>query len=233
MTNISTYINQILRFEEHFPEDALMHLIDREDEAKPYLLDILGNTLAHYKELPEEYVGHIYAIYLLAYFREQKAYSYAIQFLELPEPYPRALFHDFLTQSYPAVIASCYTGDPQPLYTLIACERASYLSKVVALVAISILVNRKTLPRADFAKFLTSYLEQEKDPKLLAAIAQEVSDLHLNELYDKIKLLYSQKAIDEEQYSLKLFETVMASDYTNPRKFFLIDDVFEELNGSK
>ncbi|MBS0635339.1 MAG: DUF1186 domain-containing protein, partial [Verrucomicrobia bacterium] len=200
MTSIEKYVHQILRFEDNFPEEALMHLIDREEEAKPYLRDILANTFANYKELPEEYVGHIFALYLLAFFRDEQGYSFAIKFLELPEPYPRALFHDLLTQSYPAVIASCYHGNPEPLYTLIQSDRVSYLSKVIALVAISILVNRKTLSRSDFAKFLTQFLEHEKDPALLAVIAQEVSDMHLNELYDPIKALYAAGAIDEKQY---------------------------------
>ncbi len=228
---IITYINQILRWDDAFPEEALMHLIDREEEAKPALRDILAQTLEHYKEVPEDYVGHIYALYLLAQFRDTQALKYALGYLELPEPYPGLFFHDLLTQSYPAVIASCYGGDPGPIYALIQNQKLGFLSRVIPLVAASILVSRKTLSRDDFVHFLQTLLK-ESDKKFLAVVAEEVATLHLGELYSAIKELYAQGAIDEEQYSLALFEAVLQSDYANPRRFFLIDDAIEELNGS-
>ncbi|MCE5294679.1 MAG: DUF1186 family protein [Chlamydiales bacterium] len=233
MTDISTYIEQISNWQDEFPENALAHLIDRESESKPYLRDLLEKTLIHYKEIPDEFVGHIYALYALAFFRDPAGFTLAISFLELPEPYPRAFFHHFLEQSYPSVIASCYAGNPEPLYELVTNKNAGYISRVIACVALSILVNRNSLPRAQYAKFLLGVLETESDKKLLATLAQEVAELHLQEAYDKIKSLYQSKAIDEEQFSSKLFETLMQSDEINPDKFFLIDDVFEELNGQE
>ena len=236
MTDISTYIQQISRWQDEFPENALAHLVDREEESKPHLRDLLEKTLLHYKEIPEDFVGHIFAIYLLAQFRDPAGFALALQFLELPEAYLNGFFHDLLQQSYPAVIASCYTGDPKRLWAVITSANSCYLAKVVALVAASILVNRKALPRADFAQFLLGYVEGlvvQKNSQMLAVIAQEVADIHLGELYNTIKGLYNDSLIDEQQYSLSLFETIMQSDYTNPRKFFLIDDIFEELNGKE
>lgn len=236
MTDISTYIQQVSRWQDEFPENALAHLVDREEESKPLLRDLLEKTLLHYKEIPEDFVGHIFAIYLLAQFRDPAGFLLAIQFLELPEPYLNGFFHDLLIQSYPAVIASCYAGDLKPLWKVISSPDSCYLAKVVALVAASILVNRKALSRADLAAFLLDYVtivEKEKNSQMLAVIAQEVADLHLGELYEKIKALYKAGLIDETQYSPTLFETIMQSDYTNPSKFFLIDDIFEELNGKE
>ncbi len=236
MADLSTYIEQISRWQDEFPEEPLAHLVDREEEAKPYLRDLLEKTLLHYKEIPEDYVGHIFAIYLLAQFRDPAGFDLALKFLGLPEPYPRGFFHDLLTQSYPAVIASCYSGNPEPLWATITSSTTGYSEKTVALVAASILVNRKSLSRADFSDFLSSLIETEvakKNSQFLAVIAQEVADLHLGQLYQQIRELYKNGEIDEKQYSPALFEAVMQSEHANPKKFFLIDDIFEELNGKE
>ncbi len=233
MKDITTYIEQVSRWQDDFPENALAHLVDREEESKPYLRDLLAKTLKHYKEIPDDYVGHIFAMYLLAQFRDPAGFEYALGFLRLPEPYPRVFFHDLLSQSYPAVIASCYANDPKPLYELILDTNISYLSRVVTVVSLSILVNRKALGRPEISEFLLKLIDQEKDKTFLAVIAEEVADIHLSELYPKIKELYKAGLIDEKQYSPAQFETIMQSDYTNPRKFFLIDDIFEELNGKE
>ena len=233
MTEISTYIEQISNWQDQFPENALAHIIDRETESKPLLRDLLQKTLIHYKEIPEDFVGHIYALYVLAFFRDPAGFTLAISFLEVPEPYPRAFFHHFLEQSFPSVIASCYRGNPEPLYELVANKKAGYISRVIALVALSILVNRNSLPRGQYASFILGFLETERDKKFLATVAQEIAELHLTEAYSKIKALYSADCIDEAQFSNKLFETIMQSDDINPDKFFLIDDVFEELNGQE
>lgn len=226
MTLLPEYIDQIRNWHGAFPDDALMHIIDAEEQAIPHLQAILKDTLQNYKTLPEDSVGHIFAIYLLALFRDEAAYAYGLDFLKLKEP--EVLFHDLLTQSYPAVIASGYKGNPKPLYNLLKNPAVGYLSKVIALVAATILVNRKSLNRPEYAEFLLEFI-QGLDSKLLAVVAEEVADLHLNELYTPIKELYAKGAIDEEQYSQTLFDQIMQSDYSNPRKFFLIDDVFEEL----
>ena len=236
MADISTYIQQISRWQDEFPENALAHLIDREEESKPLLRDLLQMTLQHYKEIPEDYVGHIFAIYLLAEFRDPAGFLLALKFLELPELYLNGFFHDLLNQSYPAVIASCYAGDPKPLWAIITSPDTCYIAKVVALVAASILVNRKSLSRPEYAAFLQEWIQTlitAKDSQMLAVVAEEVADMHLSELYDTIKALYKNGQIDEKQYSSTLFETIMQSDYTNPRKFFIIDDIFEELNGKE
>jgi len=225
------YIEQISHWQGALPEEALMHLIDAEEESKPLLQNLLKNALQNYKTLPEDYVGHIFALYLLAYFRDEAAFSSGLDFLKLPEPYPITLFHDLLTQSYPAAIASGYQGNPKPLYNLLTNPAVSYLSKVIALVSASILVNRKSLARQEYATFLESFI-QNQDPKLLAVVAEEIAGLHLNELYKPIKKLYAAKAIDSEQFSETHFDQIMQSEYVNPRKFFLIDDIFEELNFS-
>ncbi len=225
-------IQKISYWQDDFPEEALAHIIDKEDEAKPHLRSIVRSTIEHYKELPEDYVGHIFALYLLAQFRDSASFEDTLNVLKLPEPYPRALLHDLLYQSYPQVIASCYGGNPEPLFAVIKDTSLSYVNRVVALVAATILVNRKALPRDILATFLKTLLNTD-DPAFLASLAQEVAEMHLGELYDPIKSLYTAKKIDEESFSEKHFDTIIQSDYTNPNKFFLIDDIFEDLNGKE
>ena len=230
MKPIKTYIDQILHFNEEFPKEALAHIIDRESESKPHLYELLDKTLTNHNTLPEDFIGHIFALYLLAQFRDPKGFDYSLAFLRLPEP--ENLLHDLLTQSYPAVIASCYSGNPETLYALIRDTNLSFLVRVIGLVAASIIVNQKALDRKRHAEFLLTLLK-ENNPKFLACVAQEAAELHLGEVYDDIIETYGSERIDEEILSRKFFDTIMQSEYVNPRKFFLIDDVFEELSGKE
>ncbi len=229
---MNSLIQQISYWQDDFPEEALAHIIDQEEEAKPHLRALLKSTIEHYKDLPEDYVGHIFASYLLAQFRDSESFGQTLDILKLPEPYPKALFHDLLYQSFPQVIASCYGGNPELLFAVIKDENISHLNRVVALVAATILVNRKSLSREVLANFLKTVLDS-KDKAFLASVAQEVAEMHLGDLYDPVKALYAKKAIDEDAFSEKHFDTIIQSDYVNPNKFFLIDDIFEDLNGKE
>src|SRR5687768_9274089 len=58
--------------------EALEAAIARRDEITPFLLDILRNDAATLAE-DDEYAGHVFAMYLLAQFREPRAYPLIVE----------------------------------------------------------------------------------------------------------------------------------------------------------
>src|SRR5262249_53844415 len=130
------------------------------------------------------------------------------------------------------VVASCFHDDALPIFALIANTHHSQLCRTVALVSLSILYNRKSLDRAKLVAFFETLLSEE-NPQFQAILAQEIAEMHLGELYEPIHALYLSNKIDAESFPLKLFETIMQSELVNARRFFLIDDIFEELNGKE
>jgi hypothetical protein len=67
-------LEQLLIWHGEFPQEAIAFLIHNEEKSKPVLYSILQHALDNYESLPDEFVGHIYALYLLAQFRDPKGY---------------------------------------------------------------------------------------------------------------------------------------------------------------
>ncbi len=69
-----------------FPHQALQEAIARKEEMTPALLRIIEDA----KLLPpvlhdENYMAHIYAMYLLAQFRERRGYPLIVEFFSTPD----------------------------------------------------------------------------------------------------------------------------------------------------
>ena len=85
-----------------FPRQALEAAVEQREAITPELLGILEYTLANAEELAFEdredvYFGHIYAMFLLAQFRETRAFPLAVRFCELPGETAEDLLEDTVT----------------------------------------------------------------------------------------------------------------------------------------
>jgi len=231
--DLQQLVKQILLWDGSFPEHALAQLVDNEEGAKAPLRALLQETLKNYQTLPEGYVGHVYAFYLLAYFRDAEGFLPALKVLTLPDAYPEKLLGHFLTQSFSQVIASCYGGNLEPLFAVIEEQNHLALHRIVALVSLSILYNIKKVDRATVVGFFTKLLERPDTNEFLLGLAEEVADLHLAELKNSVLSLYHEGKISSNDYTEQDFRAAIESGFSNPRKFFLIEDIFLEINGSE
>jgi hypothetical protein len=104
-----------------FPKGAIQEIIARREEMIPHLLDVLAS--AHVD--PGAFMNGrkamlcTYASYLLAQFRETRAYGPLIALLNLGEGIPDKLFGDSITEDMHNIVASMYDGDEEPLRKLI------------------------------------------------------------------------------------------------------------------
>ena len=69
-----------------FPRSALEDAIIHRDSIIPKLLEIIERASQKAEELVEKenYMAHIYAIFLLAQFREKRAYPLIVDFFSIP-----------------------------------------------------------------------------------------------------------------------------------------------------
>jgi hypothetical protein len=226
-------LEDILYWQGTFPDDAIAHLIDQEETSKVLLRACLTNTHLYHKELTEDYVGALYAAYILAFFRDEMAFNSIVELLKLPAGYPELIFKEFLIQSFPRVLASCYNGNKELLFSLLVEEKTSLISRLVGLVALSILYRVKKVKKEELLELYKRLLSHPLEASFLAAMAEEIADLHLHELEDEITSLYQKEMVAKEQFSLADFTKLLHSEFSNPTKFFLVEDVFEELTGKE
>jgi len=134
------------QFERHtgkFARAAVEEAVARPQEITPYLLRILADTVDREAQLDAEggYMAHLYAMFLLAQFRETRAYPLVVRFASLPGDLLDSLCGDFITENLGSVLASVCGGDLAGIQSLIENEaidewvRGAALSSLVTLVA--------------------------------------------------------------------------------------------------
>src|SRR5687768_3426474 len=86
------------RYDGAFPRAALEAAAEQKEAITPHLLDALRFARSHAEDLPEEYWLHTWAMYLLAQFRDTRAYPLIIDLIDLPRDRLDELHGDCLTQ---------------------------------------------------------------------------------------------------------------------------------------
>jgi hypothetical protein len=104
----------------HFPKAAVEAAIAQREEVTPHLLRALEETA----KTPEKFAGqdqmlHMFASYLLAQFRDKRAYRPLTEILAAPGDTADRLFGETITEGLENILASVYDGDPEPLKRLV------------------------------------------------------------------------------------------------------------------
>src|SRR5882762_524641 len=118
--SIPEIIDKLTPYTGRFPKDALQSAMIQKEAITPHLL----RSLEEAAESPEKFVGndkmlHLFAVYLLAQFREKRAYRPLIKLLAFPGEIPDQLFGETITTALKNILGSVYDGDPEPMKRLI------------------------------------------------------------------------------------------------------------------
>ncbi len=107
-----------------FPMNALKAAIEQREAITPELLRVVetvaADTLGFARR--EGKMLHLFAIYLLAQFRETRAYRPIVKMFSAPGETPFDLAGDTVTERLDRIFASVYDGDPAPLQGLVETD---------------------------------------------------------------------------------------------------------------
>jgi hypothetical protein len=111
--------------------------VARREEVTPALLRILDDTVdrAAQLEADGDYMAHLYAMFLLAQFRETRAYPLVVRFASLPGDLLDSLCGDFITEHLGQVLASVCGGELAGIQSLIESEATDEWVRGAALAA--------------------------------------------------------------------------------------------------
>jgi hypothetical protein len=126
-----------------FARTAVEAAVAQREEITPELLRILEDAVDRAAQIDAEgdYMAHLYAMFLLAQFRETRAYPLVLRFASLPGDLLDSLCGDFITEDLGQVLASVCGGELAGIQSLIEDEaidqwvRGAALSSLVTLVA--------------------------------------------------------------------------------------------------
>ncbi len=226
-----------------FAREAVQAAIEKREEITPHLLRVLEETIERAAELAREptYMAHLYALHLLAQFREARAYPLIVRLFSIPGDVTERLTADFLTDGLGGVLASVARGDPGLIKGLVENREAYVWARVGALGAIPAMVGARELTREEALAYIRDLLrgKLEREPfeevsDLWDAVVHFAIALFPEEIYADIEHAYEEGAVNAGSIALEDVDRGLSRGKEEtlrklPEKHPLILDAIEEM----
>ena len=134
-----------------FPMEAMKAAIEQREAINPELLRVVEAVAENPVEFAkrQNYMVHVFALFLLAQFRETRAYLPIVKMFS-------ALAGDTVTEGLSQTLASVYDGNPAPLQGLVESEQVNEFVRSAALDAFVVLEHTGQMPREAVVEYFRS-----------------------------------------------------------------------------
>lgn len=226
-----------------FPRLALERAIEEREAITPLLLGTLEKFKDNLEELAEDssYMLHIYSLFLLAQFRETKAYPLIIEFFSAPGEISLDVTGDVVTEDLGRILASVSGGNIEPLKQLIENPESNEFVRGAALHSLLVLVVQEVIPREQviqyFEELFSSKFKRENS-YIWSDLVVNATRLYPLELKEHIDQAYQSGLVDQffisqkdVNYYLKIgLEACLKRLRENPHYFWIEDTISEMKN---
>ncbi|MDP2826229.1 MAG: DUF1186 domain-containing protein [Sulfuritalea sp.] len=190
---------QIEYFSQPFPEAAIAFADAHREEVTPYLVAAIARLADHPDQgANPDYALHLYAMHLLATWRETAAYAPLVGLGHHSEEVVDRLLGGTVTESYGRCLASVCDGDLGLLQGLVEDETASYWARNAALDAVMTRVFEGDASREELIAYLMRLGDAEAarlraangavdEPQILDAVISVATDIGAAEMLERIR----------------------------------------------
>lgn len=211
---VSEIMSELEYYDGTFPLQALKVAIANRDEIIPELLKVLEYATKHMEELLDEpeYMAHLYAMYLLAQFREERAYPLFIELFSTPGKAIQELSGDVVTEDLGRMLASICGGDVEAIKGLAENEQANEYVRSAALQSLIVLFAQGVKTREEILAYFQSLFREKipRDDELIwYSLVSLSTKLYPDVLYDDIKQAFADDLIDPMFIDLKYVDDDM------------------------
>ncbi|WP_100934895.1 DUF1186 domain-containing protein [Candidatus Chlamydia corallus] len=239
LMDISHILEDLAYDEGILPREAIEAAIVKQMQITPYLLHILQDATQRVPEIVNDgsYQGHLYAMYLLAQFRESRALPLIIKLFAFEDDTPHAIAGDVLTEDLPRILASV-CDDDSLIKELIETPKINPYVKAAAISGLVTLVGAGKTSRDKTIRYFAELLNYrlEKHPSfawdnLIAGICT----LYPGELFYPISKAFDGELIDTTFISMEDVENIIHEEtiesciHTLCSSTELINDTLEEM----
>ncbi|CCB91926.1 hypothetical protein, putative type III secreted [Waddlia chondrophila 2032/99] len=196
-------------FNNFFPIKPLRLAKEVRKEMIPELIKRIEYAVDCGVELPDPYMGHIYALYLLAEFRAEEAYEPMLRLLFLKEDTLEFLLGDHLTEGFASAIASVAMGRYEELLAIFKDRELYEFARLAAMSAIEIQTHAGLIDSLTLENHLLPILHQaieNQDVIITTAFASTASDLKLERLGNEVRIAFDRQLIDTSILDREFFE---------------------------
>lgn len=149
--------SQLEYFSRPFPRSAIAFANEHREEIAPFLIEALSRVAANPSIADNsEYALHLYAMHLLATWRDTRAYGPLVALGHHSEDVLETVMGDVITESYGRSLAAVCDGNIEPLQALFEDTQASHWARNAALDAWMIRVIEGDSLRDDLLQYLIS-----------------------------------------------------------------------------
>ena len=238
MSSLPDYLQELEWLTPDFPREAVEEAIARRDEAIPHLLHSLEWVLENMEAAcfgERVYVLHIYAMHLLAQFREPRAFPLIARFVRHPQ-YHDAM-GDLATAQLDRILASTCGGKMEGIQALIEDASISEGFRATAMGALGVLLHGGMVSREEVSAYIGELLtvKLERKPSIVwDSVIGVCADFAMKEHLEAIRAAYKEEFAQKTFDLLEDVEEEMAlepgtSTRVNWKHYTFIENAIEEM----
>ena len=197
-------LGAIKDFSKEFPKEAILEIRENIETFIPELLNSLDFVYQNARELHNDrsnYFLYIYAMYLLAEFREKRAFPHLLALLRLPEDEISYILGDRLTESFHRILLSTFDNENiQMLLDVIENHELYEWARQSAVGAYELLIREGFVSTEESVSYLRSLIYGKLPPddssEVFTAIVGCVIDARLVDMIPDVRFLYDNGRVD-------------------------------------
>jgi hypothetical protein len=198
--NVEEILEEFYRIDGFLAQKAIEEAVRQQEEITPHLLEILRDTIDDPEERGDGEESHLYALYLLAQFKETQAYPLVVELASLPDDVVEFLLGDIVTEDLPAILASVSGGDISGIQELIEDEELNEWVRSSAIEALETLLRHEMISRSelhDYYQSLYGKLER-KESSVWEALVYSTALFSFHDLRPEVRKAYADELINPD-----------------------------------
>ncbi|HVK53650.1 MAG TPA: DUF1186 domain-containing protein [Burkholderiales bacterium] len=198
-----------------FPFEAMRGAIAQREAMTPILLAEIeraaDNPQAIFDE-DESYILPFFAIYLLAQFRETRAFEPMIRLCQLSRETLDDLIGDVVTSGLGNILASTFSDDTTPIEAVIENKNLDEFVRDAGLSALITLVAEGVIAREEFIEYLRKFSRTltPEDSLMGGLWVNAAADIYPEELMPEIRAAFEAGLVDEMLIDLEDVKNILA-----------------------
>lgn len=226
-----------------FPHLAVAEAVARREEITPELLRLLEDAVSNPEATANQadYIGRIFAMYLLAQFREKRAYQLLVDLVSADFRHVDRMLGDVLTEDLGRMLASVCHGDIGLICGIIENADLNEYVRSAGLDALVVLVAQGVKTREDviacFGSLFNGKLEREYS-YVWASLVSHCCDIYAGDFAEDIERAYADGLVDAGHIGLQSVKRKLAegkdqalSLLANNPHYTLIEDIVSDMAG--
>lgn len=217
------------------PKKAIKAAVQQQEAITPELLRVIHEAAKNPVNFAErqDYMLHVFALFLLAQFRERGAYRPVLKMFAGPGETAFDLAGDVVTENLKNILGSIYDGDPAPLKALIENAEGNEYVRNAGLQTFVVLAHSGQMPREDVVRYYRSLFHgklSRTDYTIWTWLVNASADLPAPELMPEIRQVFAEDLINEIVSNLEDIEhDIVSARPHNEENYSLITDAISEM----